>query len=118
MNSPHSAQALPPSNDVIVRPTRNPFWRGFGWGWAAIAFTFLWVGVAFSALLRLSSNAGMGALVVMLMIAPTLGLSVYFAQRREWKGVLGVVFAWASVIVPIVLLIIVTLAIMSPIEVH
>ena len=116
MNSPYAPPASRPSNGGIVRPTRHPLWRGFGWGWAAIAFTFLWTGVAFPLFVRftsLSNGAITGAITLVLLIAPTLALSGHYANRREWKAVLGVVLAWVSAILLIVLFIATSFAILG-----
>ena len=106
MNSPYAPPASRPNSGGIVRPTRSPLWRGFGTGWVAIAFTFLWTGVAFPLFARfvsLNNSAVSGAITLVLLIAPTLALSGYFANRREWRAVVGVVLAWLSAIVLIVL---------------
>lgn len=114
MNSPYAPPASRPSDGGIVRPTRSPLWRGFGTGWMAIAFTFLWTGVAFplfarfAALSNTSINAG---ITLVLLVAPTLALSAYFVRRREWRAVVGVVLAWASAIVLIMVFLAATLAI-------
>ncbi|GAB3092271.1 hypothetical protein [Lysobacter terrae] len=120
MNSPYEPPASRPSNGGIARPARSPLWRGFGWGWAAIAFTFLWTGVAFPLFSRFISMGGSmgggfleGVLWLVLLFAPTLALMAYFARRREWRAVLGVVLAWASGIALVLLLVAACLGIMG-----
>lgn len=111
MNSPYEPPASRPSNGGIARPPRSALWRGFGWGWAAIAFTFLWSAVAFPMFTSFMpptwkyNGVFQAVLWLALLIAPTLALMAYFARRREWRAVLGVVLAWASGIALILLLV-------------
>lgn len=116
MSSPYEPPSSRPGNGGIARVPRSRLWLGFGWGWAAIAFTFLWVGVAFPLFAGFASigNAFLEGMVsLVLLFAPTLALIAYFAMRREWKGVLGVLLAWASAIALVLLLVAACLGIMG-----
>ena len=116
MNSPYEPPVSRPSNGGIARAEKSRLWFGFGLGWAAIAFTFLWVGVAFplfSQLAGIGNNFVEGIVSLVLLFAPTLALMGYFALRREWKGVLGVLLAWASAIALTLLLVAACLGIMG-----
>jgi len=99
VNSPYAPPASRPATGGIARPQRSRLWFGFGLGWVAIAFTFLWVAVAFPIFSRVAAIGNElveGIVSLVLLFAPTLALMCYFALRREWKGVLGVLLAWAS----------------------
>ena len=116
MNSPYEPPASRPGNGGIAREPTSRLWFGFGLGWAAIAFTFLWVVVALPLFGRLASigNGFIDGLISLaLLFFPTLALSGYFALRREWKGVLGVLLAWASAIALVLLLVAACLGIMG-----
>ena len=116
MNSPYEPPASRPTNGGVARPPKSKLWLGFGLGWAAIAFTFLWSGVAFPLFSRVASignNFVEGIIMLVLLFAPTLVLMGYFAVRREWKGVLGVLLAWASGIALVLLLVAACLGIMG-----
>ena len=116
MNSPYEPPASRPSNGGIERPPRSRLWLGFGLGWAAIAFTFLWVALVLPAVGRFTSASSgfIGGLVsLVLLFVPTLALMGYFAMRREWRTVLGVLLAWASAIALVLLLVAACLGIMG-----
>lgn len=117
MNSPYEPPASRPTNGGIAPVAQSRLWAGFGLGWAAIVFTFLWVAVAaplFSALFPNSSGGFFAVLTwPVLWFAPTLALMGYFAVRREWKSVLGVLLAWASGIALVLLLVAACLGIMG-----
>ena len=116
MNSPYDPPASRPANDGVERPPKSRLWLGFGLGWAAIAFTFLWAGFVFPVVGRFASvgNGFMeGLMSLVLLFVPTLALMGYFAMRREWKGVLGVLLAWASAIALVLLLVAACLGIMG-----
>ena len=116
MNSPYEPPASRPGDGGIVRAPKSRLWFGFGLGWAAIAFTFLWTGVAFPLFSRFASiGTGFveGMVSLVLLFAPTLALMGYFAVRKEWKGVLGVLLAWASAIALVLLLVAACLGIMG-----
>ena len=116
MNSPYEPPASRPGDGGIVRTPKSRLWFGFGLGWAAIAFTFLWTGVAFPLFSRFASIGNgfvEGMISLVLLFAPTLALMGYFAVRKEWKGVLGVLLAWASAIALVLLLVAACLGIMG-----
>ena len=116
MNSPYEPPASRPGDGGIVRTPKSRLWFGFGLGWAAIAFTFLWTGVAFPLFSRFASIGNgfvEGVISLVLLFAPTLALMGYFAVRKEWKGVLGVLLAWASAIALVLLLVAACLGIMG-----
>ena len=116
MSSPYEPPASRPTNGGVARPSKSKLWLGFGLGWAAIAFTFLWAGVALPVFARFASiGNGLveGLLYLVLVFAPTLALMGYFAVRREWKGVLGVLLAWASAIALVLLLVAACLGILG-----
>lgn len=116
MNSPYEPPASRPGDGGIVRAPKSRLWFGFGLGWAAIAFTFLWTGVAFPLFSRFASIGNgfvEGMISLVLLFAPTLALMGYFAVRKEWKGVLGVLLAWASAIALVLLLVAACLGIMG-----
>ncbi|QNP40894.1 hypothetical protein [Lysobacter solisilvae (ex Woo and Kim 2020)] len=97
-----------PAEGGVVRPTGNPWWRGYGVGWVAIGFTFLWLTVALPLLARFSSvrfAAAAGLLWLGMLVAPTLAVGAYFGLRRQWKSLLGVLLAWLTAIVFGVLLV-------------
>lgn len=116
MNSPYEPPASRPANGGIDRPPKSRLWLGFGLGWAAIAFTFLWGGVAFPMFGRIAAIGNgfiEGIISLALFFAPTLALMGYFAVRKEWKAVLGVLLAWASGIALVLLLVAACLGIMG-----
>lgn len=116
MNSPYEPPASRPANGGIDRTPKSKLWFGFGLGWAAIAFTFLWVSIVLPMVSRFASigNGFVDAAVSLLILfVPTLALMGYFAMRREWKGVLGVLLAWASGIALVLLLVAACLGIMG-----
>ena len=116
MNSPYEPPSSRPADGGVVRQPRSKLWLGFGLGWAAIAFTFLWVGVAFPLFSRFAAIGNgfiEGIVSLVLLFAPTLALMGYFAVRKEWKGVLGVLLAWASGIALVLLLVAACLGIMG-----
>ena len=116
MNSPYQPPASRPSKGGVVRPTKSKLWFGFGMGWAAIAFTFLWAVVVspfFTQFASIGNTMIEGLLFLAVLLAPTLALMGYFAIRREGKGVLGVLLAWASAIALVLLLVAACLGIMG-----
>lgn len=116
MSSPYEPPSSRPANGGVVRPPRSKLWLGFGLGWAAIAFTFLWVAVVFPLFSRfaaIGSNFVEGIVSLVLLFAPTLALMGYFAARREWQAVLGVLLAWISGIALVLLLVAACLGIMG-----
>lgn len=116
MNSPYEPPASRPANGGIERAPKSRLWFGFGLGWAAIAFTFLWASLVFPMVSRFVSigNGFLdGLMSLLILFVPTLALMGYFAMRREWKGVLGVLLAWASAIALVLLLVAACLGILG-----
>ena len=107
MNSPYQPPTSRPAHGGIAHSPKSTLWHGFGLGWAAIAFTFLWVVVAVPLFSRFVAigNGFESILSLVLLFAPTLALLAYFAVRKDWKGVLGVLLTWASAIALVLLLV-------------
>jgi len=112
MSTPYEPPASRPAVGGIVREPKSRLWFGFGLGWAAIAFTLLWV-VVVSWFLSSFTFAAREFVRLALLFVPTLALLGYFALRREWRSVLGVLLAWASAIALVLLLVAACLGIMG-----